>query len=251
MLAQNYLTEVIARIDFNSPITTLSSETAEQIKHGLHLLQPELSLKTVNAAKVNLDEKSVEVEVKGKQAILTFSGGKERFEVLNDTFVYVTSEYVEFPPFLMAFEQGFNTALKVLEYGTIKRIGLRYVNVLKHPAIQQPQDWRRFIADPFIPDYGGLLLDPARQSIRRCMQNSVISDGDLSVMLNQGIWNERFPAKATDESYVLDIDCYADDMQFSAEEVSTRLKRLNQTCYAYFEKIVTKDYLQYLDNSRK
>ena len=241
----NFITGAILRVDFSHPLDNLTHENVDLIKSKLTDCKFEFREKKVANVNINLTNQSSELKVSGLQAIFEFTDKKGRFILQNDYFCLELNDYSNFLSFKTLFNHGLSVCAYVLGISEFKRIGLRYINVIKSEQVKKINDWVTFIKPPFVPLYNELLpshedtIDNYNEfTIRKSMNNLALSDGEDMINLNFGLWNDKFPSKIIDHQFIIDIDCFISDMIIGTNDFQERLPKMNILCVDLFRQII-------------
>ena len=76
-----------------------------------------------------------------------------------------------------------------------KRIGLRFINRIEEPSIDNISSWSQYINQNLIPNYECITLPDSDFSLRRNLIDIVFGDGEHFLRYRVGIWNKDFPSK--------------------------------------------------------
>jgi uncharacterized protein (TIGR04255 family) len=119
-----------------------------------------------------------------------------------------------------------------------QRIGLRYVNQLQHPDVNQPADWRSLISDALYQD---TLYTSAGEDLQAVMQVvDLRTDPAHRIVMRHGFQRREGLA------YVLDSDCSRQHQRaFDAGTVTASLERLHHMARSAFVWATTKDLRTY------
>jgi len=242
---RNFIIEALIRIDFNGPIN-LTSPILKKFKKNLKIENIEFEEKTVKKVDLRLKEKNqiFSIENIGKAGVYNFDNGYSRFEIDFEKFFLLSNKYVSFSKFFDNFKKGFLTIQNLLNIKEFTRIGLRYINKIKFENIKSLKDWKKFINKDFIPNYSKIenvnnILK--NFDLRRNFNLFVFSDGEFFVNINLGIWNDNFPGKIMNNEFILDIDCYIDNVILNDEDILKKPERMNRIAFKYFDLITTQE----------
>lgn len=123
-----------------------------------------------------------------------------------------------------------------------QRLGLRYINQLAEPDVQEPQHWERWIA----PELLGALLHPMLGSgvLFSRQQLSLDLGESRFCTLNHGFAPD--PAREGMLTYLLDYDVYREGQRpFDVSDIETTADKFNTDSLALFQTSVTSALLDH------
>jgi len=224
MYKQNFIKEVVLEIKFNSPITDLKSTALMRFKNGLKFKDVEFKEETIRRFELDVKDgsQSFDISTVGKKATFRFDGGINKFVLDNGGFLLAVKKYENFKKFFDIFKLGFIVFTQNFAIKEFKRVGLRYINRIQIDKIKKISEWSKFI------------------------NSSFIGDGEYFVNIHAGIWNNNFPSKIIDKNFIIDIDCYVDNLILSNNDIQHRPKKMNIITFNCFESLVTSKFKEIL-----
>lgn len=238
----NFIKKVILRIDFNNPIESIDEEFFGKFKSSLSKNYDELDFHTKEARELTANfsdaDQSFSFKTLGKIGIYSIPEENIKFDISNSYFLLETNKYIKFDDFYNHFKFGINELKQLVEIEHLKRIGLRFINLIKDDSIQNVIEWNKYINEDFIPNFNSIYNINDRFNLRRGMNEYIYSDGDYRLRLYYGLWNNDFPGKITNNEFVLDIDCSL-NMLVSGDEVLEEPKKMRDHTYDFFSTIIT------------
>jgi uncharacterized protein (TIGR04255 family) len=108
-------------------------------------------------------------------------------------------------------------ALVGLEVRYRERLGLRYVNEIRHPDAQTASAWTNFINPAMLGTVGGELLG---DDVIHALENIRLREEDATVVINHGFVGKDAVPSDGDSFYQLDID-FGDDRPVELESEAT------------------------------
>jgi uncharacterized protein (TIGR04255 family) len=201
-----YLKEVVARIDFVTPISGLeknvSTKIVQEITKNFPIAEP--SETVAQHFQIGTDEVKT-----NKILIKQFNFfGKEREKKLviaqNCVFVnyYKYSSYEDL-------KNEFQSAVNAIEYvhpGSIAaRFGLRYINNIDSNGIKQNQVWKKLISENLLIPFD-FFAPPGH--LTRLFHVAELKFGDIDLRFQFGFPNPDFPAIMKRLTFVSDLDAY-------------------------------------------
>lgn len=136
------------------------------------------------------------------------------------------------------------SGLETLSVHASIRIGLRYLNELRHPNARKPSEWRPFLNEEMLGMVGGALLG---DSVLNAVQEIRLrDDADTTLVMRHGY----FGAEVTNDDpfYLIDIDCYTErnDEDVSADHVIGELTGFHDSIHSIFESSITDEMRDHL-----
>jgi len=248
MYKQNFIKEVVLEIKFNSPITDLKSTALMRFKNGLKFKDVEFKEETIRRFELDVKDgsQSFDISTVGKKATFHFNRGINKFVLDNGGFLLAVNKYENFKKFFDMFKLGFIVLKQNFAIKEFKRVGLRYINRIHIDEIKKISDWSKFINSSFIPNYKRTIINDTNLTTRRNINTFVFGDGEYFVNINAGIWNNNFPSKIIDKKFIIDIDCYIDNLILSDKDIQHRPKKMNFITFNCFESLVTSKFKEIL-----
>ncbi len=124
-----------------------------------------------------------------------------------------------------------------------ERLGLRYVNEIRHPEVGAPNDWRRFINERLLGMVGGEELGV---DVIHAIEEIRLREPDGILAVRHGHVGAE-ASQSGDAFYLLDVDFYDDaPTGFDAEETLAKLDAFHDTTHNLFEESVTDELRQHL-----
>mgnify|MGYP005812719527 CR=1 FL=1 len=237
---KNFLKQVIARVDFLSPLpgvdVAIPPRIAELAIGMFPIAEPrdaftqeyEFSPQGVKAAK---EERFKEWLFHGRERTKTLTVGRQMlivehksydtYEVIKDEFIRVLNRVAE------------------LEGAQPSRLGLRYVNVIEFPDEPRPTDWSAYLA----PQLLSLFQFPPEQdrtALSRVFHNIEFAFDTFNLRYRLGMHNPDYPARIRQKLFVLDLDAYIKSA-VDIKSVAHLLDDFHSTIQRYFEQSITAD----------
>lgn len=241
---KNYLTEIILRADFNSPII-LDSKTIKELHKLLPFKKKEYKEDTVKGYEIKIDKgnETFHITHVGKSGTFTINDQPipTKITVDHEKFLVTSAKYERFTSFNEVFLKGFDTFQKIRKVVEFKRIGMRFINIISlgDKVVKEISEWKEFINPAFVPNYKLIKIEESEFQLRRNMNSFVFGDGEMFANVQIGIWNNSYPGKIVDREFVLDIDCFIDNRILSDSEIIEVVKGLNEKAYKIFYSLTT------------
>lgn len=123
-------------------------------------------------------------------------------------------------------------------YGQIitKGLSLRFVNTIVIP-FGRPLDWRGLISESLTHVCDHFVWD--KKEVSRCISQIVFDKDDHLILFNYGMHNDDYPAKISNKSYMLDIECATAEV--TGNTVFQKLKDYHDEIQSLFESCIDED----------
>jgi len=244
----NFLTNVIARIDFVNEIEDLREALSDEVRNqcgcSFPIIQPQR--KETRSVAILSDNGVTRVNENISTSFDWNCFGKNREKQLTISSEYLFIEYKQYNGYDL-FKKDFIDAVyalsKVYRNFKIKRLGLRYINQIDLNERRVPSDWHtywgRYIQPDLIANLYFLDFDQ-RKHMSRAMGNIEINFGDYFLHFQHGIYNEDYPAANRKTKYILDIDVYMDGF-LDSNDLETRLDIFHEEAAKWFEQSISEE----------
>jgi uncharacterized protein (TIGR04255 family) len=150
---------------------------------------------------------------------------------------------------LERFETVLRTAQATLGVTEQVRLGLRYVNELRHPAAHSLADWVRLLRPEFV---GFAASDLVEGQVAQTLQEVQWQRADGVLAVRHGFLPETekgsAPAIATGHYYLIDLDYYNTiETELRPDAVVTQLRAYNGVQYRFFRWTLGEALYEYLE----
>lgn len=240
----NFLSKVIARVDFPSPLLKVGTHLPSDIsKIAIQQFPIEEPTRTI-ARELQISQTTV----KTRETEFTewHFHGKEREKSLTITPAAVFVKYTTYKSFEML-KADFLTVLSsffhIYEETQVSRLGLRYVNNI---ALDDGDrfDWAQYLKNELLCIFN---VSGDRESISRAFHNLEFNMGDFNLRFQYGMHNPDYPAPIRRRVYILDFDAYNQGLQ-DFSEIPNNIERFHDSIQGLFESVIT-DELRGLMNA--
>ncbi len=134
-------------------------------------------------------------------------------------------------------------AAAVLGIRVRERLGLRYINEIRHPDVTGPTDWRRFINEKLLGMVGGEELG---QDVIHALEEIRLREEAGTLIVRHGHVGAE-ASQSNDPFYLLDVDFYDDTARrYDAGDTLEQLDIFHTTTHNLFEESVTDDLRAHL-----
>lgn len=234
---RNFLSQVIVRIDFATPIELPKSGPSSALLNRIKQAFPIPEQKLKQTRHINVLESGVTETAAEKREWYFY--GKNREKILHWNDEALSIEYKTYSTFEML-KEDFAAALeaffKQFPETQIKRLGLRYIDSIE---IQEgvPHDWKRFLTKPLLATFS-LADDPS--TITRVFNVIEFNYGDVNLRFQFGMPNPDYPARIRKKLFILDYDAYC-TLLLGRDEIDRYLNQFHEKIKASFEEVITDD----------
>ena len=237
----NYLTEVIFRINFSNILKLSGSnkDAAEEFRKAIFDGFPNVQFRFNNNVNVTIDVKSGKSQSLMEEGDLTwiFSNETNKKEVeLNAKFLilhYKKEAYLGFKEFLEDVTKILESLRYYMPY-KLNFMGLRYINQINEDFITE-DNISEYI-NPSLTDNVIFELDECEKFSQIVTRLDLIKDY-YNLTFQYGFFNPRFPDPTFKKDFILDYDCKITDMELvkSENDVLSEIKKMNKFIYEKFE----------------
>ena len=235
---RNFLSEVIARVDFVQSIDELSqtiiSKVEKKVLKNFPIPEPQKTLRAT--AKIENNQ----LTSTNDEIVNWIFRGESRDKVLSITSNWMFTSYVKYPGYAIL-RKDFGDVTKALmsAYPSIRinRLGLRYVNLLEFPS-GDPFDWGKYIDPNLIGSYD---FFEDKFSLTRLLHLAELGFPDFNLKFQYGLFNPDFPARIKQKKYVLDFDAYYAGLMDNSDVLSS-LDLFHEKIQGLFEKSITEEF---------
>jgi len=240
---RNYLTQVIARVDFLAPVDSMEKKLPDKIIKSLKQSFPLVEPKKITANQLMISAKDHKL-VK-QHSMLWNLHGENRDKVLTITSDYAYIEYKTFKNY-QTLRQEFEAMCEVLlesfeEIGS-KRLGLRYINNIR-PQEEDPLAWGDYINNDMLH-----LTEFRRYQnyLSRLMNVIEYKFDEMNLRYQFGMHNPDYPSRIKQKVFVLDLDGYI-DIYHTLRGITPQLDILHSKIQELFEHSITQKFREHLD----
>ena len=235
---KNYLTEVIARVDFLSPIEGMQEKLPKEItaeaKRRFPIVEPQMMFSQHVEVRAPAELSTRQTQMKS----WNFHGkNRDKTLTINPAAIFV--EYIKYSAF-EELKQDFSATLTALfetfHEAQPSRLGLRYINniVLTYDN-EDPLSWAGLINGNMLNTFR---VAPDPKTLARVMSILEFNFGDFNLRYQFGMPNPDYPALIKQKFYVLDIDAYYQGL-LEPNEVDIRLTKFHDRIQELFEQSIT------------
>ncbi len=249
MYKTNFIKEVILRIDYNTPISDLQSDALKRLKSMSIYQSSEFKEEIIKSLELKFEqeEQSFRMRTEGVRGTYSLDDGIHIFRIDNQAFSLNASKYTEFDTFFEIFRSGFNAFQEVFNVEEYKRIGLRFINRIEIDQLAGITSWKEYINPHLIPNYEHITLPENGFTLRRNMNDIILGNGEYFLRYRTGLWNKEFPSKIIDKEFIIDIDCYIDNVVLGRDDILNRPPFMSDITCNSFKFIATPELISLME----
>lgn len=166
-----------------------------------------------------------------------------RVALMPDSFSLETTAYVDWPDYRARLARLAELVGSHVRPSLEQRVGLRFIDRIKHEAIGRPSDFVGWIDEHFLGAVSHDVVGPAATGAQQMLQ--LDAGDDTYVTIRHGI--VRDPADSGRVSYLFDEDCFMQrGHTFSADTLMEALDRLHVLALQIFQLAITDRLYAYL-----
>ncbi len=235
----NFLKNVMARIDFNKNLYQISSELPSSIKAKLKDTFPHVQRKSAIAEQIEMKCGSDPVRRHVKENHWFFQGKNgDRALCIAPSFMWLDfkkyTDYADLRETFLTLADTLLTAFPEVGDLGVNRFGLRFFNNIELTE-SNLTDWTAYLNPDLISIFS--MIDD-KSAIARAFNNLELNYGDLKLTFLYGMYNFEYPEPIRQKSFTLDFDGYIAREQ-NKDEIAGSLDALHEKISSYFEKSIT------------
>ena len=159
------------------------------------------------------------------------SDKEQRFKfTLNYSFLAVEDlHYTSLDEYLARTDLVIRSFSAAYEKPQYTRIGLRYINTINLDD-GEPLVWSEYISDSLTCPLDH--FEGKREQLSRFMGQYVLNSDEYQIIWNYGIFNPEFPGRIARRQFILDYDCYSQDV---SADIPAQVRKFNLAILELFE----------------
>jgi len=246
---KHYLSSVVARVDFLSPLNSLKEALPAAIGIVSTKLFPIAEPRDIVRHELWISSETKQVKEEKDVAAKEwhfFGKGREKHLAITPEYMFVEFKvYESFEDFLANFIGISDVLSNTFSDLQVKRLGLRYINII---GIGEPDlfDWNNYLNDNMLCVFN---LPADKAKIARAFHNLEINLGDSILRFQYGMNNPDYPASIRKKVFVLDYDAYSTSVM-TKEEIKKNLVSFHDEIERLFEKSIKDKLREIMDVER-
>lgn len=236
---KNYLTEVIAKIDFLNPINSLEDKFPTNLRSEIKRLFPIAEPQDIIAAEFQIKQSPDSSNIKSNKK--NFKNwnfyDKNRNKLLQISYkdMYIVFKvYESFADFKACFMDVTDSLFKELEELQIKRLGLRYTNNIEIPE-REPFCWEGYLNKDLLSIFN---IPEDKSKIIRAFHNLEVNYEHFNVRFQYGMHNPDYPAPIKKKTFILDYDAYCNGI-LTKDDIFKNLPIFHEEVQRLFENSIS------------
>lgn len=235
---KNFLTQVIARIDFASPIEDLDKKVPKGFDiEALKLFpikEPPRSL-IEGTVSVSKNGSKIKEEIIHKLWVYHDRKREKKLELVPTHLDIALTKYKNYKDIKNIFVKLVEVFTEEISDVVIKRFGLRFINNINVSDKTAPTNWEKYIKKNLLSIFK---IPGKKDVILRVFHNLVFKYNDIFLIFRYGMHNPDFPAQIKKKIFVLDYDAYYEGL-LEPKEVPKYMDSFHKRIYALFENCIT------------
>lgn len=234
----NFITNVIFRLDFASFLNLEHNNNIDIFREKIFDILPISDNQNHSIKKINLDNLSVDNE---EQKLYNFNSKDEYYKltIQNNNLIIQCNKYSNFQIFQKIVTKVLVQFNEIYPHVSYARLGLRYVNQI---VIEKGNAfaWKNYLDKSLITNLEYFL--DKKENLSRVMTQMTLNDDELDCKINFtfGIFNSNFPAKIHKKEFILDYDCFTEEIN-NSEDIYLKMTNFNHKIKELFEKSIKDD----------
>ena len=231
-----FLTNIIVRIDFASPITEIALKLPNEFSKKAFESFPILEPKNVVPTHMLLSPEGKE-QTQIQKEWNFFSKNREKQLTITGETLFISYNKYE------TFEQLKNEFLKLVEtlYGAhsdliVRRFGLRYINNIKLDELDFT-NWARYINGNLLCMFS---FSENQEIISRAFNNMSFNYDNFNLNFHYGMYNPDYPASIREKVFILDFDAFQQGPQ-DFNDLKGNIEMFHEKIQELFESCITND----------
>jgi len=235
---RNFLTNVIVRADFAAPLIGATDSwpvgITKTVLKGFPIEEERTAVQMMNMVPVAMSGSFQPPNVTSDREMHYYSLDRDYHLGLGRSFLFVeTSKYKDFASLQQLFEPVAKDLFNSAPDLAVKRLGLRYINVIS-AAGKNPLQWSG-IVNPKLSSMLGFVKDSNR--ISRAIGNMEFNFDGIGLRLQYGVLNPDYPAVVKRKEFVLDMDAFSPGLA-SFGQMMDQLRALHEHVETVFENAI-------------
>lgn len=232
---KNFLTQVIARVDFGAKIPISAKGPPNAIIRSLKKQFPIPEPKTITARTITITDKGSQEIRHDEHQWFYHSKRRDKLIQITDNSMYVEyKKYRSFAQLKTDFLAIVSTLFDAFDNLQVKRLGLRYIDRIELDE-PKPTDWSKYFHQHLLAIFG---LSDNPKTISRAFHVLELNYDDYSLRFQYGMPNPDYPGPIRKKIFTLDYDAYC-TLLLNREEIAHYLTTFHDKLKVAFEEVIT------------
>jgi uncharacterized protein (TIGR04255 family) len=203
---RSFLTQVIARVDFDTPLEIKKNGPGKMVKAAIRDRFPVPETRTIVAEELVLGPGKSERNKSESVEYVYHGTEREKRLIISEPFMSVEyNQYSKYEDLREDFVEPLDAIFESFSSRNGVRLGLRYVNTIDIEGEDNPLEWDEYLEQPMLAALS-LATDPS--TISRAFQVLEFNYGESSMRLQFGMPNPDYPAAIRKKQFILDFDVH-------------------------------------------
>lgn len=235
---KNFVNKVVARIEFATPTQLFNSESISEVVAEIKKRFPISEQAKASQHEIKISEKGgIEPKITEFPEWIFNSLDRAKRLKVNQNFIEILlTKYDSEVDFRDDLILPISHLLKINPNLTIKRTGIRFINIFDFP-INSFQDSQKYFSNSITGQFAG--MEHFDKCTRAFMINEFVSD-DIKLRVQTGFFNPDYPAIIKRNQFVIDIDAYI-DFPHLIHNTEQYFNKLHDAIEVKFESLITDD----------
>ncbi len=240
---KSFLKQVIAKVDFASPISQLEKGVSSKLLNAIIKNFPIIEPSEIVAHEISFQENAVNSKQTKSKQWNYFGKDRGKQLTLAPQSIFVSySAYTKSDEVKEQFGQVIEALAKVYPDTKASRFGLRYINEIEFD-LPNPIKWDEYV-DPKL--LGSIDFFVGDDQITRLISIAEINYDDINVRFQYGMPNPDYPAPVKRPLFILDLDASVSQAH-DLSEVMPYMDDAHDRIQALFERSITDSLREKMD----
>lgn len=249
---RNYLTTVVARVDFAISPDNLDRQLPDDLKRQICKKFP-VPADPVDCIQTKLfmhsnEDKAVKTD-KWKRWDFYTKRRNRQVRIEQNFFCLEYNKYLSFDHLKKDFLALTEWVTNSFPDATFGRLGLRYIDTFEFPKDKQPLNWAKWINRNLLASLR-VPTNREKQFLVRTIQNLELNYGDLRLRFTYGISNPDYPSPIKRKQFIFDTDAFYNGF-FEADKIPTMLDQFHTKIVEFFEANITEHMRTHLNTPKR
>lgn len=235
---KHFLTQVIVRIDFASPIGDLNKKIPKKFdEEALKLFPIKEAPRTIIKGTVLLSKNGSKITQEKTNKLWIFYDRKKekKMELLPTHLDIILKKYNKYEELKKTFIKIVDLLTDEINDIVIKRFGLRYINKISINNKTELTNWGKYLNGNLLSIFN---IPGSEDKILRALHRLTIKYEDAFLIFIYGIFNPDFPAKIKKKIFILDYDAYYEGL-LDSKDLPKYMDSFHKKINIFFEKSIT------------
>lgn len=235
---KDYLSQVIARIDFTAPINISEKGPNQKIINSIKKEFPiPERIVTNKSGVVFMDGKAKAILTENHEWIYNNRNRDCSIKISNDGMLIEYQKYKSYEHLKDNFINLSNVIFDEIDNLQVKRLGLRYIDKLDLPNENDPTNWEKYLMKDLLSIFN---LADDKTTISRAFHSLELNYGDWYVHFQYGMNNPDYPAPIRRKLFILDTDVHC-NLLLEKDDISQWLDKFHDKAILCFEEVITNE----------